>query len=220
MERKAQRGPASVLGCASSGKVRGLCGGASLPTPAKMRRDDAKGGTHLSPRPRAVLRVPHPLFQGAEPNSSAAIPGASTLWHHPLLPQTVAFGDRGKQRKHSRCWLPASVTTSPAGLGPLGASTQAWLPDAPCRNSRAGGDRRQHCTLNSDRSRAATVSIRGAEPLCSERRLQDPVVLPPGSTIPSSQETYQRKGLTTCSCRQVVGVGEKQVGKGELRPII
>lgn len=115
MEQKEQGGPASVLGCASSGKIRGLCGGAFLPTPAKMRRDDAKGGTHLSPHPRAVLRVPHPLFQGAEPNSSAAIPGASALWH-----QTVAFGDRGKQRKHSRCWLPASVTTSPAGLGALG----------------------------------------------------------------------------------------------------
>lgn len=103
--------------------------------------------------------------------------------------------------------------------GGPGASTQAWLPDAPCRNGRAG-DRRELCTLNSDGSRAATVPIRGAEPLCSERRLQDPVVLPPGSTIPGSQETYQRKGLTTCSCRQVVGGGEKQVGRGELRPII
>lgn len=62
VEPKEQSGLASVL--RSLVKVRCLCGGASLPTPAKMHRDDGKEGRRLSPCPKAVLWVPHPLSQG------------------------------------------------------------------------------------------------------------------------------------------------------------
>lgn len=81
-EQKEQSGLAAVL--RNLVKVRCFCGGASLPIPAKMHRDDVKEGKHLSSCPRAVLRAPNPLSQGTEPSSSTVILGASVLLLKPL----------------------------------------------------------------------------------------------------------------------------------------
>lgn len=141
-EAEKQSGRASVLGGVNSVKVRCLSAEEppSQPLPKWMQQ-------------RKGREAPFSTSQGHSSGTESSVTGcgAQGLHSHPggalslgTTPSGQLWGSgEGGGGRCSWGWVHASVATLPAGSGALWASTQAQLPDVPCREQWWRRDQRE-----------------------------------------------------------------------------